>query len=145
MPATREQVIEYLNRLSLEEIEELLSEVPSIDQGYPNGIKLDTQFTGGVAYGVLVPDEVDYSFDLYLDKPGVNRIPCMKLIRELTGLGLDECKKRVDSPSLLHAVKTDLDRYESRRVRDQFKQIGAQVVLKGQSTGEWYAPDRKVL
>ncbi len=138
---TRQEVIGFLSTLSVEEVEQLLSEVPSIDQGFPGGVRLDSgpipvYGAIGVAYGVLDADSDEW-FDLYLSNAGPNRIECMKLVRELTGMPLQECKNFIDSP-LQRPLRKDVHEVEINGIKERFSEIGATIMPRGTSTGRWY-------
>ncbi|CCE66710.1 50S ribosomal protein L7/L12 [Candidatus Mycoplasma haematominutum] len=73
-------------------------------------------------------EKVDANKDLYLTAAGTNKIGVIKLVRELTSLGLMEAKKIVDSaPSL---VKADIPSSQFEELKSKFEAIGATVEFK---------------
>lgn len=138
---TRAEVIGFLSTLSLEEVEQLLSEVPSIDQGFPGGVRLDSAPIPvygaiGVAYGPLVADD-EWEFDLYLSNVGPNRIECMKLVREITGWSLQDCRNFIENP-LQRPLRVDVHEVEINKLKERFSAIGATLTSKGTATHRWY-------
>ncbi|AHC39985.1 50S ribosomal protein L7/L12 [Mycoplasma ovis str. Michigan] len=72
--------------------------------------------------------KADVNKDLHLTSAGGNKIGVIKLVRELTSLGLMEAKKIVDSaPSL---VKADIPASQFEELKSKFEAIGASVEFK---------------
>ncbi len=68
------------------------------------------------------------SFDLYLLESGSQKISIIKIVREITGLGLKEAKDLVDScPKIL---KTSLSIQEANDLKKKIEDLGAKVELK---------------
>ena len=68
------------------------------------------------------------SFDVVLKAAGANKLAIVKLVKELTGLGLKEAKDLVDgAPSNL---KEGLAKAEAEALKKQLEEAGAQVELK---------------
>ena len=67
-------------------------------------------------------------FDVELQSAGDKKIQVIKVVRELTSLGLKEAKELVDSaPS---KVKEGISKEEAEAVRDKLQEVGAQVEIK---------------
>ncbi|MDR1672178.1 MAG: 50S ribosomal protein L7/L12 [Bacteroidales bacterium] len=68
------------------------------------------------------------SFDVILKSPGGAKLQIVKLVKELTGLGLKEAKELVDaSPK---AVKEGASKEEAESIKAQLEEAGAEVELK---------------
>jgi large subunit ribosomal protein L7/L12 len=68
------------------------------------------------------------SFDVLLKSPGANKLAIVKLVKELTGLGLKEAKDLVDaSPSV---IKEAVAKDEADALKKQLEEGGAEVELK---------------
>ena len=68
------------------------------------------------------------SFDVVLKAPGGNKLAIVKLVKELTGLGLKEAKDMVDgAPS---TVKEGVSKEEAEGLKKQLTEAGAEVELK---------------
>ncbi len=80
---------------------------------------------GGDAGGV---EEEKSSFDVILVAPGGAKLAVVKLVKELTGLGLKEAKEVVDSAP--KAVKEGVGKDEAEGLKKQLEEAGAEVELK---------------
>ncbi|MCC8153154.1 MAG: 50S ribosomal protein L7/L12 [Tannerellaceae bacterium] len=68
------------------------------------------------------------SFDVVLKAPGANKLAIVKLVKELTGLGLKEAKDLVDgAPS---NIKEGVDKAEAEGLKKSLEEAGAEVELK---------------
>ena len=67
------------------------------------------------------------AYDAFLTKVGPNKIPVIKVVRELTGLGLKEAKDLVDAAP--KAVKEDIARDEAEKVKAALEEQGAKVEI----------------
>ena len=72
--------------------------------------------------------EEQTEFEVVLTEIGPNKIPVIKVVRELTGLGLKEAKDVVDaSPK---AVKEGVDKEEAEKIKASLEEQGAKVEIK---------------
>ena len=68
------------------------------------------------------------SFDVVLKAAGANKLAIVKLVKELTGLGLKEAKDMVDgAPS---AIKEGIAKADAEALKKQLEEAGAEVELK---------------
>ena len=67
-------------------------------------------------------------FDVVLKSPGGAKLAVVKLVKELTGLGLKEAKEIVDSAP--KAIKEGVDKDEAEGLKKQLEEAGAEVELK---------------
>lgn len=67
-------------------------------------------------------------FDVILKAPGGAKLQIVKLVKELTGLGLKEAKELVDSAP--KAVKEGVSKEEAESLKSQLEEAGAEVELK---------------
>ena len=82
----------------------------------------------GPAAGPAAAAEEKTSFDVVLKAPGANKLAIVKLVKELTGLGLKEAKDLVDSaPS---NVKEGIAKADAEALKKQLEEAGAEVELK---------------
>jgi len=73
-------------------------------------------------------EEEKTSFDVVLKGPGANKLAIVKLVKELTGLGLKEAKDLVDSaPS---NIKEGIAKAEAEALKKSLEEAGAEVELK---------------
>ncbi|HAN77373.1 MAG TPA: 50S ribosomal protein L7/L12 [Bacteroidales bacterium] len=68
------------------------------------------------------------TFDVILKHPGGAKLAIVKLVKELTGLGLKEAKELVDAAP--KAVKEGVSKEEANSIFEQLKEAGAEVELK---------------
>ena len=81
----------------------------------------------GPAAGAPAAEEKT-SFDVVLKNAGAGKLAVVKLVKELTGLGLKEAKELVDgAPS---TVKEGLSKAEAEDLKKQLEEVGAEVELK---------------
>jgi large subunit ribosomal protein L7/L12 len=67
-------------------------------------------------------------FDVVLKSPGANKLAVVKLVKELTGLGLKEAKDLVDGAP--NNVKEGLPKADAEGIKKQLEEAGAEVELK---------------
>ncbi len=67
-------------------------------------------------------------FDVILKAPGGSKLAVVKLVKELTGLGLKEAKEIVDSAP--KAIKEGVAKDEAEALKNQLEEAGAEVELK---------------
>ncbi len=73
-------------------------------------------------------EEEKTQFDVILTAPGGAKLQIVKLVKELTGLGLKEAKELVDGAP--KAVKEGVSKEEAESVKSQLEEAGAEVELK---------------
>ena len=82
----------------------------------------------GPAAGGAPAEEEKTSFDVVLKSAGASKLAVVKLVKELTGLGLKEAKEMVDgAPSVL---KEGLAKADAEGLKKQLEEAGAEVELK---------------
>ncbi|MEE1183893.1 MAG: 50S ribosomal protein L7/L12 [Paludibacteraceae bacterium] len=83
---------------------------------------------GPAAAGAAPAAEEKTSFDVELKSAGANKLAIVKLVKELTGLGLKEAKDMVDAaPSV---IKEGVSKDEAEALKKQLTEAGAEVELK---------------
>jgi large subunit ribosomal protein L7/L12 len=83
---------------------------------------------GGTAAEAAAAPEEQTEFTATLIEIGPNKIPVIKVVRELTGLGLKEAKDLVDaSPK---AVKEAVTRDEAEKIKAAIEEVGGKVEIK---------------
>ena len=82
----------------------------------------------GPAAGAAPAEEEKSNFDVILKSAGASKLAVVKLVKELTGLGLKEAKALVDgAPGV---VKEGLPKAEAEGLKKQLEEAGAEVELK---------------
>jgi large subunit ribosomal protein L7/L12 len=82
----------------------------------------------GPALGDAGVAEEKTAFDVVLKSPGGNKISVIKVVREITGLGLKEAKDLVDGAP--KEVKTGIKKAEAEEIEKKLVEAGAQVEIK---------------
>ena len=83
---------------------------------------------GGAAGGGAAAAAEKTNFDVVLKASGPNKLQIVKLVKELTGLGLKEAKDMVDGAP--KTIKEGLPKDEAENLRKQLAEAGADVELK---------------
>lgn len=83
---------------------------------------------GGAAGGDDSAEEEQTEFDVILKAPGGSKLAVVKLVKELTGLGLKDAKALVDGAP--EAVKEGVPKDEAEHLKSQLEEAGAEVELK---------------
>ena len=84
--------------------------------------------SGGAAPAETAAVEEQTEFTATLTEIGPNKIPVIKVVRELTGLGLKEAKDVVDAAP--KAVKEGVTRDEAEKIKAALEEVGAKVEIK---------------
>ena len=82
----------------------------------------------GAADAGAAAAEEQTEFEVVLTEIGPNKIPVIKVVRELTGLGLKEAKDVVDAAP--KAVKEGVDKDEAEKIKAALEEQGAKVEIK---------------
>ena len=117
---TKEEFINSLNEMSILEIKEL---VDAMKEAY--GVDPSAVAVAGPA--VAAVEEGPSKVNVVLTAAGANKIAVIKLVRDLTGLGLKEAKDIADNGG---NVKEGIDTEEAEKIKAQFEEAGATVELK---------------
>ena len=117
---------EQLVNLTVKEVNEL-AEILKNEYGIEPAAAAVSVAAGPVA-GAEAAAEEKTSFDVILKSAGANKLAVVKLVKELTGLGLKEAKDMVDgAPS---TVKEGVAKDEAEALKKQLTEAGAEVELK---------------
>ena len=127
--ADLKEFAEQLVNLSVKEVNELaniLKDEYGIEPAAAAGPVMVAGATGGDA-GAGAAEEKS-SFDVILKSPGGAKLAIVKLVKELTGLGLKEAKELVDGAP--KPVKEGVAKDEAEGLKKQLEEAGAEVELK---------------
>ncbi len=117
---------EQLVNLTVKEVNEL-AEILKNEYGIEPAAAA-VAVAAGPAAGAAGAAEEKTSFDVILKSAGANKLAIVKLVKELTGLGLKEAKDMVDgAPS---AIKEGMAKAEAEGLKKQLEEAGAEVELK---------------
>ncbi len=122
--ADLDKMIEEIEKMTVLELNEL---VKKIEDKF--GVSAAAMAVAAPAGGAAAPAaEEQTEFTVILKDIGPNKIPVIKVVRELTSLGLGEAKALVDgAPS---TIKENVAKAEAEEIANKFKEVGATVELK---------------
>ena len=129
MAATREDVIEYLKSMTLLEASVLVKELEETFGVSAAAAAVAAPAAGAAAGGgEAAAVEEKTEFDVILQAVGGNKINVIKVVREVTALGLKEAKDLVEAAP--KAVKEGVSKEEAETVRQKLADAGATVEVK---------------
>ncbi len=117
---------EQLVNLTVKEVNEL-AEILKEEYGIEPAAAAVAVAAGGGAEGGEAAEE-QTEFDVILKAAGGSKLAVVKLVKELTGLGLKDAKDIVDSAP--KAVKEAVAKEEAEAIKSQLEEAGAEVELK---------------
>lgn len=117
---------EQLVNLTVKEVSELATILKDEYGIEPAAAAAPVAVAGGAGEGA--EEEEKTSFDVILKAAGGSKLAVVKLVKELTGLGLKEAKEVVDSAP--KAVKEGIAKDEAEALKKQLEEAGAEVELK---------------
>jgi large subunit ribosomal protein L7/L12 len=124
---SRDQVKDYLKNLSLLDAAALVKELEEelgVSAAAPIAMAAAPAAGGGAAAAAPEKDE----FTVMLTSAGDKKIQVIKVVRELTGLGLKEAKDLVDGAP--KPVKEGISKAEAEDVKKKLEEVGGGVELK---------------
>jgi large subunit ribosomal protein L7/L12 len=130
MAMTVEQIAEELDNLSLlqaAQLSKMLQEKWGVSAAAPVAVAAMPGAAGAAAGGAAAAEEKT-EFDVILSAAGEKKIQVIKVVRELTGLGLKEAKDLVDGAP--KPVKEKVTKAEADDMKKKLEEQGAQVQVK---------------
>ena len=124
---TREQIIDTIKQMTVLELNELVKQLET-EFGVTAQAAMPVMAAGaaGAAAGPAAEEKTE--FNVNLTDVGANKINVIKVVREVTSLGLKEAKELVDKvPGLL---KENATKEEAEAIRKKFEEVGAKVEVK---------------
>ncbi len=119
---------EQLVNLSVKEVKEL-ADILKDEYGIEPAAAAVAVAAGGAAAGGDAPAaEEQTSFDVILKAAGASKLAVVKLVKELTSLGLKEAKELVDAAP--KPIKEGVGKDEANALKSQLEEAGAEVEIK---------------
>jgi len=122
---TTEEFIAAIKELSVLELNEL---VKACEEEFGVSAAAGVVVAGAVAGGEAEAAEEKTEFDVELTEVGPNKVKVIKVVREVTGLGLKEAKELVDNAPKI--VKEQASKGEADDLKAKLEEQGAKVTLK---------------
>ena len=121
---TTQEIIEVIKGLSVLELNDL---VKACEEEFGVSAAAGVVVAAAGADGAAAAEEKD-SFNVELTEVGPNKVKVIKVVRELTGLGLKEAKDAVDGAPKV--IKEDATKEEAEEAKTKLEAEGAKVTLK---------------
>lgn len=121
-----QSILDAVKKLSVLELAALVKNMEE-EFGVSAAAPVAVAAAGAPAAGGEAAEEKD-SFDVELTSAGAQKIPVIKVVRELTGLGLKEAKDLVDGAPKM--VKEGVKKEEAEGMKAKLEEVGATVTLK---------------
>ncbi|KMY52583.1 MULTISPECIES: 50S ribosomal protein L7/L12 [Bacillaceae] len=120
---TKEQIIDAIKEMSVLELNDL---VKAIEEEFGVTAAAPVAVAGGAAGGEAAAEKTE--FDVVLTEAGAQKIKVIKVVREVTGLGLKEAKELVDNTP--KPVKEGASKEEAEEIKAKLEEVGAGVEVK---------------
>lgn len=122
---TREDIIQAIAEMSVLELSELVKE---LEDKFGVSAAAPMAAMPMMAAAAAPAEEEKTEFDVILKAAGSNKIGTIKVVRELTGLGLKDAKALVDEAP--KPVKEGVSKDEAEEVKKKLEEAGAEVEVK---------------
>jgi large subunit ribosomal protein L7/L12 len=123
---TSQQVVEYIKGISVLELSQLVKTLES-ELGVSAAAPMMMGGGGGGA-AAAAPAEEKTEFTVTLTEVGGNKINVIKVVREITALGLKEAKDLVEGAP--KPIKEGVNKDEAATIKKKFEEVGAKVEVK---------------
>lgn len=123
MAITKKEIIEAIGALTVMELSELVKEMEETF-----GVSAAAAVAAGPAAGAAAAVEEKTEFDVILTGAGANKVAAIKVVREITGLGLAEAKGLVESAP--KAVKEGISKADAEALVKKIVEAGATAEMK---------------
>ncbi len=116
---TKEEMIETIKGMTILELKELVDLIKEEFGVDPTAV--------AVASSVEVKEEGPTTANIELTDAGANKFAVIKIVREVTGLGLKEAKDIADNGGM---IKENVATEEANEIKGKFEEVGATIELK---------------
>ena len=126
MAVSKEDILEAISNMSVMDVVDLISAMEEkfgVSAAAPVAVA-----AGPAAGGDAAEAEEQTEFDVVLASFGSSKVPVIKVVREITGLGLKEAKDLVESAPA--AVKEGVEQGEADELKKKLEEAGATVEIK---------------
>lgn len=126
---SQDQILVAIDGMTVLELSEFIKKFEErygVSAAAPMAAPAPSAAGGGAAPAAVEEEQTEFS--AVLTEVGPNKIPVIKVVRELTGLGLKEAKDLVDASP--RAVKEGVTREEADKIKAALEEVGAKVEIK---------------
>ena len=124
---TQQQVVEYIKGITVLELSQLVKTLEA-ELGVSAAAAMPMAMPMAGGGGAAAPAEEKTDFTVTLTEVGGNKINVIKVVREVTSLGLKEAKDLVEGAP--KAVKEGIPKDEANAIKKKFEDVGAKVEIK---------------
>jgi large subunit ribosomal protein L7/L12 len=125
---TQQQVVDYIKGITVLELSQLVKTLES-ELGVSAAAAMPMMaMPGAAAGGAAAPAEEKTDFTVTLTEIGANKINVIKVVREVTSLGLKEAKDLVEAAP--KPIKEGVPKDEANAIKKKFEDVGAKVEIK---------------
>jgi len=126
---TQQQVVDYIKGISVLELSQLVKTLETeLGVSAAAAVAVAAPGAGAAAGGAAAPAEEKTDFTVTLTEVGTNKINVIKVVREITSLGLKEAKDLVESAP--KPIKEGVNKDEAAAIKKKFEEVGAKVEVK---------------
>jgi large subunit ribosomal protein L7/L12 len=125
---SQDQFVEYIKGISVLELSQLVKRLESELGVSAAAAAPGVVAGGGGAAAAAAPVEEKTEFTVVLTDVGTNKINVIKVVREVTSLGLKEAKDLVEGAP--KPVKEGVNKDEAAAIKKKFEEVGAKVEVK---------------
>lgn len=125
---TKEEMIEAIKSMTVLELSDLIKD---LEEEFGVTAAAPVAVAAAPAAGAVAAapaEEEKTEFDVVLSEVGAEKIKVIKVVREITGLGLKEAKDLVDNAP--KPVKEGVSKEEAESIKTKFEEVGAKVEIK---------------
>jgi large subunit ribosomal protein L7/L12 len=123
---TQQQVVDYIKGITVMELSQLVKTLESeLGVSAASAMPMAMPMGGG---GAAAPAEEKTEFTVTLTEVGGNKINVIKVVREITALGLKEAKDLVEGAP--KPIKEGVNKDEAAAIKKKFEDVGAKVEVK---------------
>ena len=122
----QQQVIDYIKGISVLELSQLVKALES-ELGVSAAPAMPMAMPGAAAGAAAAPVEEKTEFNVTLTEVGAEKIKVIKVVREVTSLGLKEAKDLVEAAP--KPVKEGVNKDEAAAIKKKFDEVGAKVTI----------------
>jgi len=127
MATKHEELLDQIGNMTVLELSEFVEAFKEKFNVQAMAAPVAVAAAGGDAGGAAAAEEKD-EFDVVLEGAGDKKIQVIKVVRELTGLGLKEAKDLVDGAP--NPVKEGVSKADAEQMKAKLEEVGAAVALK---------------
>jgi large subunit ribosomal protein L7/L12 len=126
---TQDQFVDYIKNISVLELSQLVKKLEAeLGVSAAAAVPMGMPMAGGGGGAAAAPVEEKTEFNVTLTEAGTDKIKVIKVVREVTSLGLKEAKDLVESAP--KPIKEGVPKDEAEAIKKKFEEVGAKVEIK---------------